>query len=325
MSAPSTPEPSAPAPAVAQADVCVLTANGVRQQHKATDIRGHDFRQSGFLAPSELRRIRLRNEQFIRSLASRLAMFLRLEFTLQLTKLQIVSYQKFTEALPNPTHITLFKADPLKGVGLLVIPPRLGLTFVDRLLGGPGQALDANRDLTDIEIALIDQIATLVLSEWCNHWPEMKELRPSLLGHENNSKFLQTATPDTAMLILTMNGGVGENLDPIQFVFPYTTVEPLMRLLAPALPQSDIKPASAGKPKWNSEFDDVKVPLLVEWYGLKVSAGEIARLQAGDVLMLDPASAAQVQLRFNLVPKFIGRPGTSGGKWAVQLTRPITR
>ena len=39
--------------------------------------------------------------------------------------------------------------------------------------------------------------------------------------------------------------------------------------------------------------------------------------------MLDPACAAQVQLRLNLVPKFIGRPGTSGGKWAVQLTLPI--
>ena len=137
-------------------------------------------------------------------------MFLRLEFSLQLAKVQIVGYQKFIESLPSPTHITLFKTDPLKGVGLLVMPPRLGLTFVDRLLGGPGQMPEEGRDLSEIEIVLIDQVVMLIITEWCNHWPEMRGLQPSLLGHENNSRFLQTATPDTAMLILTITGGIGE-------------------------------------------------------------------------------------------------------------------
>src|SRR6201999_3135415 len=129
----------------------VLTATGARETRKPGDIRAHDFRQSGFLTPSELRRIRLRHEQFIRALASRMAMFLRTEFTVQPAKVQIVGYQKFFESLPNPTHITLFKTDPLKGVGLLVIPPRLGLTIVDRLLGGPGQMPEANRELSGSE------------------------------------------------------------------------------------------------------------------------------------------------------------------------------
>ena len=177
--------------------------------------------------------------------------------------------------------------------------------------------------MSEIEIALIDQVATLVISEWCNHWPEMRGLQPSLLGHENNSRFLQTATPDTAMLILTMTGGIGEQSEPIQIVFPYATVEPLMRLLSPSLPGSDAAPARAAKPKWNPEFNEVKVPVIAEWQGLKMSAGEITRLKVGDLLALDPACAAQVHLLLNHMPKFIGRPGTTGGKWAVQLTSHI--
>ena len=173
-----------PPPAPDGDNVFVLTAKGGRERRKPGDIRGHDFRQSGFLAASELRRIRQRHEQFIRSLAARLAIFLRLEFSLQLAKVHIVSYEKFTATLPSPTHITLFKTDPLKGVGLLVLTPRLGLTLVDRLLGGPGQPAEEKRDLTEIEIALIDQVATLILTEWCNHWPEMRDLRPALLGQD---------------------------------------------------------------------------------------------------------------------------------------------
>jgi flagellar motor switch protein FliM len=305
-------------------DVSMLTSQGLRETRKAGDIRTYDFRQSGFLAPSELRRIRQRHEQFVRSLAARLAIFLRLEFTVQLAKLQIVGYLKFTESLPNPAHITLFKVDPLKGVGLLAIPPRLGLSLVDRMLGGPGKMPEAARELSEIEVVLVDQVATLFVNEWSAHWPEMRDLRPTYLGHENNSRFLQTATAETAMLVLNLDSGLSDQLEPVQLAFPYATVEPLMRLLAPAgLPETDVITA-AMRPKWNSDFDDVRVPVVAEWQGLKLSAGDIAHLKQGNVLMLDPQCAAQVQLSFNRVPKFVGRPGTRSGNWAVELTNSVT-
>ena len=183
------PSPGGTPPAAAE--VPVLTYRGARESRKADAIRTYDFRQSGFLAPSELRRLRMRHEQFVRALAARLANYFRTEFNVQLARLQIVGYQKYTANLPSPTHITLFKTDPLKGTGLLVIPPRLGLSLVDRLLGGPGQMDDPGRDLSEIEIALIDQIALLLVAEWCNHWPELRDLRPALTGHESNSRFLQ--------------------------------------------------------------------------------------------------------------------------------------
>jgi flagellar motor switch protein FliM len=317
-------EPDSITPAPDTADVSVLTLKSGWERRKAGDVRSHDFRQSGFLAASELRRIRQRHEQFIRSLAARIAIFLRLEFSLRLTKVQMISYQNFIESLPNPTHITLFKTDPLKGVGLLVISPRLGLTFVDRLLGGTGMVPEESRELTEIEIALFDQVTTLMLTEWCNHWPEMRDLRPSLLGHESNSHFLQTALPDTAMIILAMNGGIGEQSESIQLVFSYATVEPLMRLLNPPLPEAETAPVPTAKLKWNPKFDDVPVPVVAEWHGLKMSTSEIARLKVGDFLALDPACAAQVKLRLNQVAKFNGRPGTVAGKWAVQLTSLVS-
>ena len=125
------------------------------------------------------------------------------------------------------------------------------------------------------------------------------------------------------MIILTLTGGIGDQSEPLQIVFPYATVEPLMRLLSPALPDSEATPARTAKPKWNVQFNEVKVPVVAEWQGLKMSAGDITRLKVGDMLALDPACAAQVQILLNHIPKFTGRPGTSLGKWAVQLTAPI--
>ena len=307
-------------------DVMVLTARGVREPRKAAAVRSHDFRQSGLLASSELRRIRQRHEQFARSLGARLAMFLRLECSATLAKVHLEPYQKFIEPIANPSFITLFKADPLKGVGLFVIPPRFTLAFVDRLLGGPGVMPELNRDLTDIEVAVSDQATSLILTEWCNHWPEMRGLHPTLISHENNSKFLQTSPPDASMLILELAAKIGEASESFQLVFPYATVEPLMRLLAPSLPEAEeVAPVRNSTPTWSREFDAVKVPVTVEWQGLKMSARDITRLQPGDLVSLDPACAAQVLVRLGNVPKFYGRPGTSDARWAVQLTAPISQ
>jgi flagellar motor switch protein FliM len=323
MSTPTAATPPA-APAADATPVSVLTSKGVREERRSDSIRSHDFRQSGFLAPSELRRIRLRHEQFVRALAGRLASFLRLEINVAVSKLQIVGYQKFIEAFANPSYISLFKAEPLKGVGLLVLPTRLGLCLVDRLLGGAGKMPDQGRELSEIEIALTNQVSTIILSEWCSHWPEMRDLRHAMLGHESNSKFLQTSPAETAMLVLSLTVGLNEKSETFHLALPYVTLEPLVRLLCPAgMPESESAAARAPKPKWNTEFDDVTVPVTAEWQGLKLPASNIAALRKGDVLMLDPRCAAQVQLRFSHLPRFLGRPGTRGGRWAVELTSAI--
>ena len=100
-------------------------------------VTRREFPQLSSFSPDQLRKLRLRCDSFITSLNARLSSHLRLECTHQLTKLESVRYQQFVHALPNPTHLTLFTLEPLAGVCLLDIPPRLALSIVDRELGGP--------------------------------------------------------------------------------------------------------------------------------------------------------------------------------------------
>jgi len=65
------------------------------------------------------------------------------------------TYATFTGDLPDLTHLCLFKVDPLVGVGILDINPHLALTIVDRILGGRGHSVSAERFPTEIEIGLL--------------------------------------------------------------------------------------------------------------------------------------------------------------------------
>ncbi len=303
----------------------VLGSGGRKDRIKHDSIQPYDFRQPAFLAAGELRRLRLRHEDFIRSLAARLSIYLRLEFSVQMSKLQTITYQKFTESIANPTHLTLFKAEPLRGVCLLDIPPRLGLAIVDRLLGGSAQSHNANRELTEIETALLDQAVQILLNEWCNHWQSFQDLRPTLLGHENNGRFLQTAPHDTVMLCLTMEARVGDCIEQMQLAFPHYTLEPLVKHLATlgADKETTGTGATAMPIRWNADMNEVMVNLTAEWNGVEMTARELASLKTGDVVLLDPRFAQDLQLSLASVPKFTGRLGTRGAKWAVELTEAL--
>ncbi len=301
--------------------ITVVKSGDTKEQKAKDSIQPYDFRHPVFLSPTELRRLRIRHEEFIRALAARLSIYLRLEFSLQMSKLQTITYLKFCEMLPNPTHLSLFKIEPLRGIGILEIHPRLGLTIVDRLLGGPAHSIVADHDLSEIEMALLDQAVQVIMAEWCNHWASLQEVRPTLLGHENNGQFLQTAPHDTIMLVLAMEAKVGDCLEQMQIALPCFTLEPLIRKLGQfneaAVQESTVPVAHCA---WNRRFDEVPVPVTAVWEDLEFTARQVANLKEGDILPLDPSSARRVHIRLANLPKFQGRLGTTNGKWAVSLT-----
>lgn len=328
MEAPEILSPIVPAaePPADPGLVLVYGAHGRHRKVPASQIRPYDFRQPAFMGPAELRQLRQHQEEFVQSLAARLAMYLRIEVAGEVSRLLTVSYQAFADSLVAPAHISLFKAEPLKGICLLSIPPRLGLAMVDRLLGGSAVAPIDARDLTDIETALLDQVVQIILNEWCNHWQAFQDLRPATLGTESSGRFLQTAPHDTEMLALAIQLRVGECLETVQMAFPHYTLEPIVRYLETlSLTQSEQpRPQAQPAPCWNADLDDLTVPITAEWTGLQMTARELLALQPGDVLKLDPRITQHIQVHVAGTPKYQGQLGTRGAQWAVELCQNLS-
>jgi len=303
----------------------LAVAGGQPDKAPGGPVQSHDFRQPAFVSAAELRNLRLGHEEFVRSLAARLSMYLRFEVKLQLSKLPAISYHKFIEGLADPTYLTLFKAEPLRGICLLDIPRRLGLTLVDRLLGGSALAVNWQRELSEIDVALLDQVAGILLGEWRQQWAGLMDLRPVALGHETSGGFVHTSPRDTVMFAPAIEARVGEWVETVQLGFPCSTLEPLVRKLnvRPGAGVVDATPAPATPAQWNRSFEDVNIPVTAEWPGVELSVREVAQLKVGDVIPLSPESANQVQLRLANLPKFVGRLGTRGSHWAVEMTQVL--
>lgn len=300
-----------------------IRANGKRAGAADTvKVEPYDFRNPAFLSEVELRRLRLVHEDFIRYLSARLSLFLRMEFGLKMAKLTTVNYAKFCESLPSPTHICLFKAEPLTGVSVLDINPRLALTIADRLLGGRGHSVKTERYLTEIEIALLDDIVHMILEEWCHQWKGEQELTPLIIGHENTGRFLQTAPKDAVILAMTLEASFGDCSEQIQIGVPYYTIEPLVRRMQ-ARRQKDANVTTTTaekKASWKDSYATIAMPIRAEWDTFEVSLREITDLRIGDVIEMPSDQLRQTNLLLNGVPKFVGTVGVDNDHVAVQLT-----
>ncbi len=302
----------------------LIRADGKRGDAKAVSkVEAYDFRNPVFLSEIELRRLRLLHEDFIRYLSARLSLFLRMEFGVKMAQLTTVTYSKFTESLPSPTHICLFKAEPLIGVGVLDINPRLALTIADRLLGGRGHSVKAERYLTEIEVALLEDVIVIILEEWCGQWKSEQDLRPLIVGHENNGRFLQTSPKDAIVLALTLEINFGDCSEQMQLGVPYYTIEPLVKKMQARRQKDSAVTTVEKRASWQKAYDHISMPVRAEWEAFELTLREVSSLRVGDVIEMPADLVQQTRILLNGSPKFIGTVGLDTDRVAVQLTKKI--
>ena len=303
----------------------MLRADGSRMTGtNLPKVEDYDFRNPVFLTEVELRRLRLIHEDFIRYLTARLSLFLRMEFSLKMAKLTTLTYANFCDNLPNPTHLCLFKADPLTGVGVMDFNPRLALTVVDRLLGGRGHSVKAERYLTEIEISLLEDVINIILEEWCGQWKSETDMHQSVIGHETNGRFLQTSPRDAIILVLAMEAAFGDCSEQITLGVPYYMIEPLVKAIQ-ARRAKDTAPAPQILPESMSPVcEHIRMPVCAEWPAFETSMREILSLRPGDLLQLPTSISSETTLTLNGAAKFMGEAGLEKNRVAVTITKKLT-
>jgi flagellar motor switch protein FliM len=193
---------------------------------------------------------------------------------------------------------------------------------VDRLLGGPGQPVNLERNLTEMEVALMDQFVQIVLDEWCKQWRPHQELRSEILGHENNPRFLQSSSGDTILVAATLEARMGDCLGQLQLAFPYSTLEPMIKKLAPIPPAASLPPPPQppSSSKWTGLLNDIPLSFNARWPAFKTTTRELLGLKVGEILELKPEGAERIEICIGHQVKFRGRLGARHDKRAIQVT-----
>jgi flagellar motor switch protein FliM len=287
----------------------------------------YELTQPTLFTPHELRRLTADYETIRRSCAVRMAVLFRTDVEIKLNGIATPTFRQFTSEMPQPTHLSLFKVEPLRGVGVLEMSPPLALTLLDRLMGGQGGANIPARELTEIEVALLGQITQLLTEAWCAQWKIGQGLKSTLIGNENDPRFLQTSPGDAPMLVAEYSVAIGDAAGKVRIALPFTTVEPVLTQLRAELKPPVATPSPAAAPAkpatWNPALDHVAIPVSAELSGPQITARELQQLKVGDVLPIAADAANTVQVKLGGVPRFNARLGTRDEHWAVEVLNAL--
>ncbi len=285
----------------------------------ASGIQNFDFRNPVFLPEAELRQIRILHDDLARCLSARLSIFLRKDFSVSMGGLESNTYSSFIETVPDPSHLVLFKAEPLFGVGVLEIDPKLALHIADRMLGGRCEELKSTGYLTEIETNLVDDFVHILLEEWSRRWKGSQDLQHSLIGRETNGRFLQTSPASAVVLVSVLDTKMGECEGKIRISVPYYTLEPLIKEMHADRRHESSGLALAQKTEWRSSYNQIPVELVAEWNAVEMTVGKLMQLRPGDLIELPKGIINQTRIRMENLVKFTGEVGLENGTVAVRI------
>jgi flagellar motor switch protein FliM len=282
-------------------------------------ITACDFRAPGFLGQKDLQQLGALHQRFVQHACARLSMFLRMECELKIATFNTMPFGEFSASIGNPSHVTLFQAEPMQGIAILDMGVRLGLAMADRILGGKGRVEGVPRSLTEIELALLEDVVAIILGEWAQLWPgDGGAPRPQCIGVETSGCFLQTSAPDATIVVVAIEVILGENIDQIQIGFPFSMIEPAVKKMQAEHRQGE--EASPRQIQWRTPYNGILVPVTAEWDFTEMTLREVIGLEPGQVLEMPRDLLTQTRVRFADTHEFLGTAGVKSGHTAVQLT-----
>lgn len=316
------PKQTKPAKGAGKADKKPTTAyrsNGTRFPEGVT-VTPYDFRHPAALSPTSLRQVELVHQKFAEHLTARFSTFLRMDCSTKLAKFETPTYSNFIESLESPAEVALLQIEPLLGVAVLNLSLPLCHAVIDRMLGGRGVVAKADRSLSEIEIALLEEAVQVMADEWCQQWRSETKLRPHCIGHETSARFLKTSLPDAVMLCAAVEVQLGETQGQIQLGVPYSMVETMVKE-AQARESTRGAEVLSRKPQWRPSYNGISVPVFAEWKVREMRVQELVSLSPGDILPMDPDLISRTHVHLANSREFIGSIGIQNGRVAVQLTK----
>lgn len=298
----------------AEIDALVMSAG--------TNVRTYDFRRPNKFNKDLIRTLVLVHENLARLLQSYLSAGLRSWVQINVRSTNQFTYSEFTQLLPNPTITLSFKINPLPGICLLEISHNVAFAIVERVFGGPGSDAQPQRELTEIELGIIQRVVRDTFGPMKEAWRNVAEIDPTIEAVETNPVFIQTGGPTEVVAAITLAVEIGEHLGHMTFAYPYSTVEPVLSRLSPQSWLADAKHMSP------SEEDSLRravqgapLPLTALLGTTRIRLGEFLALGVGDVVRLDARVGSELPVFVGNKLVFHGKPGVVGDRMAVQITR----
>lgn len=287
-------------------------------------IKPYDFRHPEKLSKEQLRGLQIIQQGVAGAVAANFSGRLRAPVEARLSALERGIYEEYVAQIGTSSIVVIIDMSPLQGYAVAAFGLDVAFGIIDRLLGGKGKknARVFNRDLTDIELALIRHIGMDIARSLVEPWARVVELTPDVSELALGPQVMHAIPPSEFVITAWYEIRLAEQTGGISLCFPLTILEQILPKLTG---QSifDNRPRGGGRED-TRVHDDQLLPVGVRLRAMlgdaKVDAVDLANLAPGDVIVLDHLVEDPLRILVGNCERFAGFPGTKGRKMALQVS-----
>ncbi|GIP36820.1 flagellar motor switch protein FliM [Paenibacillus sp. J31TS4] len=299
-----------------------MDAEELKKEETQKRIRSYDFKRATRFSKDHLRSLTRIHENFSRFLTTFFSTQLRTFVQINVVQVEQLPYDEFIRSIPKLTILNIFEAEPLEGRMVLEVHPNVAFAMLDRLLGGTGSSPSKINALTEIETIIMERMFSRALDTLQDAWKTVMDISPRLEALETNPQFMQIASANDTIALISLSTKIGETTGMINLCIPHVVIEPIMpRLSVHHMFVTHKKNKSEEEAEaLQSRVSQAKLELVTELGHSQLTVREFLGLAPGDVISLDKAVGDGLQVKVGDKIKFVGVPGTLKGKSAVQIT-----
>jgi flagellar motor switch protein FliM len=266
------------------------------------------------------------HENFARLLTTYFSTQLRTFVQINVVQVEQLPYDEFIRSIPKMTILNIFEADPLEGRMVLEVHPNVAYAMLDRLLGGNGTSPTKINALTEIETIIMERIFSRALETLQEAWKTVADVFPSLEALETNPQFMQIASANDTIALISLSTKIGDTTGMINLCIPHVVIEPIMpRLSVHHMFVTHKKIKSTEETEaLQTRVNKAKLSVIAELGNSQISIREFLGLTVGDVISLDTKVDEGLHVKIGDKLKFIGSPGTVKGRVALQINEIVS-
>lgn len=286
----------------------------------------YDLTSQGRPVRAPMPALDLVDDRFRRYLCATLTGSLRRRAEAAVAGRTFVKFEEVLAALPAPSCLVLFRVEPLRSTGMMLLDPVLVYAVLDAFLGASsgGDDFAELRDLTAIEQRILSRVARALLEDLAKAWKPIVEMKVELIRLELNPQFV-TVLPAHAVVIDTkFQLDLDGRRAAVRTFLAYGALEPLKDRLSSGVSGNESGDESLRERLWRA-LAETGVVVQAELGRGRIRVRELLSLQPGDVLSLENHADGGAVVRVGGRAKMRGKPITSRGSYAVRVERLLRR
>lgn len=295
----------------------------IKEEKEERKVKDYNFKIPNKFAKDHTRTLQILHENFSRLLQTYLSGYLRALVQIEVISVDQLTYNEFTNSMPNPSVLGIVDFAPLTGSIIIEMTPSISFAMIERILGGTGHAFERARGFTEIELSLLEKILGQIINYFRDPWKNVIELRPKLKKIETNPQFAQIMSPNETVALITLNTKVGNIEGMMHICIPHLVIEPVIPKLSTKFWFSGINKEITGNDLKiiEKKIQSTVLPVRVVLGSSDIAVRDFLGLQVGDVIPLNTAYNDDLKIFVGNLLKFHGKPGLKNNRVAVKITR----